>query len=112
VAVVLNLERLRVLHAVAVHGSVVRAAAALHVTPSGVSQQLGKLEGESGHRLLEPHGRSVRLTHAGRVLAAHAARVVTQATAAESDLADLGEEIPGPPPGPDGQGGTPTGWEV
>ncbi|HEV7629286.1 MAG TPA: LysR family transcriptional regulator, partial [Streptomyces sp.] len=59
----LNLERLRALHAVAVHGSVARAALALHVTPSGVSQQLAKLERESGHRLLEPHGRSVRLTH-------------------------------------------------
>lgn len=96
VAVVLNLERLRVLHAVAVHGSVARAASALHVTPSGVSQQLGKLERESGHRLLEPHGRSVRLTHAGRVLAERASRVVAEADAAESDLADLGEEIIGP----------------
>ncbi|MET7638138.1 LysR family transcriptional regulator [Streptomyces sp. NPDC005438] len=92
----LNLERLRALHAVAVHGSVTRAASVLHITPSGVSQQLARLERESGHRLLEPHGRSVRLTHAGRVLADHAARVVAEATAAEADLADLGEEVLGP----------------
>ncbi|SCK20404.1 DNA-binding transcriptional regulator, LysR family [Streptomyces sp. WMMB 714] len=92
----LNLERLRVLHAVAVHGSVAGAAAALHVTPSGVSQQLAKLERESGHRLLEPHGRTVRLTHAGRTLAGYAARVVAEAAAAESDLADLSADIIGP----------------
>ncbi|MGW8380283.1 LysR family transcriptional regulator [Streptomyces sp. ODS28] len=92
----LHLERLRVLDAVAVHGSLARAARALHITPSGVSQQLARLERESGHRLTTPHGRSVRLTHAGRVLAEHAARVVAEARAAESDLADLGEEILGP----------------
>lgn len=96
VAYVINLERLRVLDAVAVHGSIARAATALHVTPSGVSQQLARLERESGHRLLEPHGRSVRLTTAGRLLAGYAARVVAEADAAESDLAGLGDEILGP----------------
>jgi DNA-binding transcriptional LysR family regulator len=93
---VFSLERLRALDAVAVHGSLASAAVALHITPSGVSQQLAKLERESGHPLLEPHGRSVRLTHAGRVLAGHAARVLAQLSEAESDLADLGEEILGP----------------
>ncbi|MBQ1124578.1 LysR family transcriptional regulator [Streptomyces sp. B15] len=89
-------DRLRALDAVAVHGSLARAAVALHITPSGVSQQLAKLEREAGHQLLEPDGRGVRLTHAGRVLAEHAARVVAQLSAAESDLADLGDEIIGP----------------
>lgn len=93
---VLHLERLRVLDAVASHGSLARAAQVLHITPSGVSQQLARLEKESGHRLLEPHGRGVRLTHAGRVLAAHAARVTAEAAAAEADLADLRDEILGP----------------
>ncbi|MFG3258040.1 LysR family transcriptional regulator [Streptomyces sp. NPDC048172] len=91
-----SLDRLRALDAVATHGSLARAARALHITPSGVSQQLAKLEREAGHALLEPHGRGVRLTHAGRVLAGHAARVVTQLSAAEADLADLGDEILGP----------------
>ncbi|GAA4919044.1 LysR family transcriptional regulator [Streptomonospora salina] len=84
------------LDAVAVHGTVAQAAQALHVTPSGLSQHLGKLESETGHRLLEPDGRGVRLTHAGRVLAAHAAGVMAQVSAAETDLADLREEILGP----------------
>ncbi|GAA1780884.1 LysR family transcriptional regulator [Streptomonospora arabica] len=91
-----NLERLRVLNAVAVHGSVAQGAQALHITPSGVSQHLNKLERETGHRLLEPDGRGVRLTHAGRVLAEHAARVVAQTGAAENDLADLRAETLGP----------------
>lgn len=91
-----SIDRLRALSAVAAHGSIARAARALHVTPSGVSQQLAKLERESGHRLLEPDGRSVRLTHAGQVLTAHADRVLAQLTTAESDLADLHREILGP----------------
>ena len=52
----LNLERLRALHAVAENGSVAAAARTLHVTPSGISQQLNKLEREVGVPLLEPQG--------------------------------------------------------
>ncbi len=66
------------------------------MTPSGVSQQLAKLEREAGHPLLEPHGRSVRLTHAGRILAGHADRLLAQLAAAQADLADLGDEVLGP----------------
>lgn len=93
---VINLERLRALAAVFAHGSIARAAQALHVTPSGVSQQLSRLEKEAGHQLLEPHGRGVRLTHAGRLLAAHAAAVMAEVAAAEADLADLDDEVVGP----------------
>ena len=42
----LNVERLRALHAVAAHGSILAAADTLHVTTSAVSQQLAKLERE------------------------------------------------------------------
>ncbi|MFI5606987.1 LysR substrate-binding domain-containing protein [Amycolatopsis sp. NPDC051903] len=91
-----SLDRMRALHAVAQHGSVAAAAAALHVTPSGVSQQLAKLEREAGQALLEPRGRSVRLTRAGRVLAAHAERVLAQLAQARSDLELLNEEVLGP----------------
>ena len=40
-------RRLRVLQAVAAHGSVAAAADALHLTPPGVSQQLLALERET-----------------------------------------------------------------
>lgn len=82
----LNLERLRILHAVARHGSVSGAAAGLHVTTSAVSQQLAKLERETGQQLLARNGRGVRLTDAGRLLAGHAGRVISQLELAESEL--------------------------
>ncbi|WP_327313672.1 LysR family transcriptional regulator [Streptomyces sp. NBC_01235] len=82
----LNLERLRTLDALARHGSVSGAAAGLHITTSAVSQQLAKLEREVGQRLLAKHGRGVRLTDAGRLLADHAARILSQVELAQSDL--------------------------
>ncbi|MFE7311855.1 LysR family transcriptional regulator [Streptomyces sp. NPDC057555] len=91
-----SIDRLRALAAVAAHGSIAQAARTLHMTPSGVSQQLAKLEREVGHPLLQPHGRSVRLTHAGRVLALHADRLLGQLSAAQVDLADLGSQVIGP----------------
>ena len=82
----LNLERLRTLDALARHGSVSGAAEGLHVTTSAVSQQMAKLEREVGQRLLAKNGRGVRLTDAGRLLAEHAARILSQVELAQSDL--------------------------
>ncbi|MFD5585521.1 LysR family transcriptional regulator [Streptomyces sp. NPDC057413] len=82
----LNLERLRTLDAVARHGSVSGAAEGLHITTSAVSQQLAKLEREVGQQLLAKHGRGVRLTDAGRLLAEHAGRILSQVQLAQSDL--------------------------
>ncbi|WP_101379772.1 MULTISPECIES: LysR family transcriptional regulator [Kitasatospora] len=82
----LNLERLRTLDALARHGSVSGAADALHVTTSAVSQQMSKLEREVGQQLLAKNGRGVRLTDAGRLLAEHSARILSQVELAESDL--------------------------
>lgn len=92
----LNLERLRVLLAVRDNGSVAAAARSLSVTPSGVSQQLGKLERETGHALTFRRGRSVQLTNAGVVLADRAARMVGDLREAERELADLHAEVLGP----------------
>jgi len=61
-----QLETLRTVHE---RGGVTAAAAALHVTPSAVSQQLRVLRREAGVDLVERHGRGVRLTAAGRALA-------------------------------------------
>ena len=82
----LNLERLRTLDALARHGSVSGAAEGLHVTTSAVSQQMAKLEREVGQQLLAKNGRGVRLTDAGRLLADHAARILSQVELAQSDL--------------------------
>jgi len=82
----MDLQRLRALHAVGVHGSVSAAAEALHVTASAVSQQLAKLQQEAGQPLLRPVGRGVRLTGAGELLARHAERILSAVTEAEADL--------------------------
>ncbi|MFD5423661.1 LysR family transcriptional regulator [Streptomyces sp. NPDC127069] len=82
----LNLERLRTLDALARHGSVSGAAGGLHVTTSAVSQQMAKLEREVGQPLLAKHGRGVRLTDAGRILADHAARIISQVELAQADV--------------------------
>jgi DNA-binding transcriptional LysR family regulator len=82
----LNLERLRALHAVADRGSVNAAAQALHVTTSAISQQLTKLEAEIGLSLLERHGRGVRLTDAATMLVAHTSEVLSRLERAEAEL--------------------------
>ncbi|GGM36296.1 LysR family transcriptional regulator [Longimycelium tulufanense] len=80
-------RRLRVLRALADHGTVTAAARALYLTPSAVSQQLTALESEVGQPLLERRGRAVRLTAAGEILASHASAVLAQLERAEADLA-------------------------
>lgn len=92
----LNIERLHTLHLVATHGSIVAAADTLHITPSGASQQLAKLEREVGDRLLEPRGRGVRLTPAGELLAEHAAGIVARLATADAELEALRGEVSGP----------------
>jgi DNA-binding transcriptional LysR family regulator len=82
----LDVRRLQALHAVAQHGSISAAARALHFTAPAVSQQLSALERETGAVLLTRTGRSVELTAAGRLLAAHADVVLDQLAIAEAAL--------------------------
>ncbi|WP_431897415.1 LysR family transcriptional regulator [Nonomuraea sp. bgisy101] len=83
----IDTRRLRTLRAVADHGTVTAAAAALHVTPSAVSQQLGALEHEVGHRLFARDGRGIRLTAVGRIMLAHADEVLAQLERAQAEVA-------------------------
>ncbi|SES31653.1 DNA-binding transcriptional regulator, LysR family [Lentzea xinjiangensis] len=82
----LDLGRLKALHAVAVHGTVGAAADVLGYTPSAVSQQIAKLERETRTTLLERAGRGVRLTDAARLLADTAGRVLKLVEEAEVAL--------------------------
>lgn len=82
----LDLQRLRALHAVSVHGTVGAAAAALGYTSSAVSQQIAKLERETRTVLLEREGRGVRLTDEARQLAATAQQLMAIVERAETDL--------------------------
>jgi molybdate transport repressor ModE-like protein len=82
----LDVRRMRVLSAVAEHGSIAAAAQALAFTPSAVSQQIATLEREAGVALVERGPRSIRLTEAGRALVAHTDGIVASLTAAEADI--------------------------
>lgn len=82
----LNLDRLRALHAVSAHGSIIAAAETLNVTTSAVSQQLAKLEQETGQQLLERHGRGVKLTDAAATLVSRTHRVLSLLEEAEAEL--------------------------
>lgn len=85
----LDVTRLRVLLAVARHGSVTAAAEALHYAQPSVSHHLARLEAETGARLLQRVGRGVRLTPAGRLLAERAEEILGRLDAAEAELASL-----------------------
>ncbi|MCT9932066.1 LysR family transcriptional regulator [Planotetraspora sp. A-T 1434] len=85
----LDLHRLKALHAVAVYGSVGAAAEALMVTPSAISQQLAKLERETGTVLVERNGRGVKLTDAAGLLAEHAEKILALVETAEADFEAL-----------------------
>lgn len=82
----LDLSRLRALHAISVHGSVAGAAAALGYTPSAVSQQITKLERETRTTLLERRGRGVALTEEALHLAATAQQLLAIVEQAETTL--------------------------
>ncbi len=85
----MNLNQLRVFHAVAVAESITGAARALQVSQPAVSKQLGELEGALGARLVDRLPRGVRLTSAGRALSEHAARIFGIERVAEVELAAL-----------------------
>src|SRR3569833_357764 len=96
ISTMLNLERLRVLHAIWTTGSVVGAADGLHVTTSAVSQQIARLEREVGQRLTERQGRGIRLTDAGLLLARGAVDLITHVERVEADLAAHRGTVTGP----------------
>ena len=91
----LDVRRLRVLHAVSAHGSVTGAAAALGYSAPAVSQQLAALEREVGMRLTERAGRGIELTPAAAILVAHTDALLARLDVAESDLAALRDQVSG-----------------
>jgi DNA-binding transcriptional LysR family regulator len=79
--------RLRVLVAVARHGSVTAAARSLNYAQPSVSHHLARLEAETGATLTQRSGRGIRLTDAGRLLAGRAEEILGRLDAAERELA-------------------------
>lgn len=86
---VFELRRLRLLHELALRGTLAAVAEALAYSPSTISQQLAQLEREAGVPLLVPDGRRVRLTEHGAALAAHAARALDADERIRAELEEL-----------------------
>jgi DNA-binding transcriptional LysR family regulator len=82
----LDITRLRVIDAVARHGSVTAAARELHYSQPSVTHHLARLEAETGAQLLQRAGRGIRLTPAGRLLADRAAEIIGRIDAAAAEL--------------------------
>ncbi|MER8042955.1 LysR family transcriptional regulator [Streptomyces sp. NPDC094032] len=81
-----DIKKLRILRTLRDRGTVTASAEALLMTPSAVSQQLTNLSKQLGVRLLEAHGRRVRLTEAAHLVLRHAEAVFAQLERAEAEL--------------------------
>jgi DNA-binding transcriptional LysR family regulator len=83
----MELGQLRALRELGDRGSIAAVAAAMHVTPSSVSQQISALQRRSPAPLTFKDGRRMALTDAGRALAAAAVEVEVALERAEQAVA-------------------------
>lgn len=90
-----DVRRLRLLRELSVRGTIAEVAAALHQSPSSVSQQLGQLEKEVGVPLLRKAGRRVQLTQQAELLVDHTAAILERLEQAESDVVASLDEAAG-----------------
>ncbi|WP_314147487.1 LysR family transcriptional regulator ArgP [uncultured Leifsonia sp.] len=91
-----NAEHLRTLAAVVDNGTFERAASALHITPSAVSQRIKALEEQSG-RVLVRRSKPIEPTEAGAVLVRLARQVALLEAEAAAELADSAQGAAGIP---------------
>ncbi|GHB80750.1 LysR family transcriptional regulator [Streptomyces cirratus] len=85
----IDVQRLRVLRAVAEFGSFNQAAAALRLTPSAVSQQVAALERSLGVQVVARSTRGVTLTRAGHIMVGAAESVAAELEHARQRVAAL-----------------------
>ncbi len=85
----LDIVRLRILAAIAAHGSVTKAAKHLKYSQPAVSHHLARLEAETGARLIQRVGRGIRLTPEGEHLARRAAEIVGRVDTAAAELSAM-----------------------
>lgn len=92
----MDARHLELLRELADRGTVTAVAAATFRSPSAVSQQLQTAERAFGTPLVEPEGRGLRLTAAGRLLAEGAVEVAATMGRLQRELDDLRGEPTGP----------------
>ncbi|MBT2270829.1 LysR substrate-binding domain-containing protein [Rhodococcus qingshengii] len=90
-----DIRRLILLHDLAELTTMTAVSERHGITTSAVSQQMRLLEEEVGTVLTRREGRVLRLSHAGRVLVDHTARIIAALEEAESAVAATGESVTG-----------------
>lgn len=80
---------MRILYLMQQTGSLTQIAAQLGMSQPAVSQRIKRVETRLAVPLIERHGRGVRLTQAGSILAGHGAVVVKEIDAALAAIEDL-----------------------
>lgn len=89
------MRRVRLLVELERRGSLAAVAEALHLSPSGISAQIARLEREVGVTLVARAGRGLRLTEAGHRLAEKGRELLAAMESAESDLSQLSGDVTG-----------------
>lgn len=85
----LDLQSVRIVRAIAEHGSISAAARALGYSQPAISGHMRRAEQRLGMPLVMRAGRGVRLTEPGLVLARHAQTIGSAMDAARGELAEL-----------------------
>ncbi|MEU5304157.1 LysR family transcriptional regulator [Streptomyces noursei] len=85
----IDVQRLRILRAVADHGSFSQAATALRLTPSAVSQHIVVLERSLGAQVVARSTRGVTLTEAGQIMVGAAESVTAELEQAKQQVERL-----------------------
>jgi LysR family transcriptional activator of glutamate synthase operon len=88
-AVLMELRQLRYLLALAEERHFTRAAAREHIAQPALSQQIRRLEDETGLALVQRTTRRVALTEAGELLVARARRILAEVDAARAEMEGL-----------------------
>ncbi|WP_326715146.1 LysR substrate-binding domain-containing protein [Streptomyces sp. NBC_01474] len=91
----LEMRRVRLLVELERRGSLAAVGEALHLSASGVSAHVSRLEREVGTPLVAQVGRGLRLTEAGTRLAEHGRRLLADMEQAEADLRELSGQVAG-----------------
>src|SRR5271169_3830126 len=85
----INLNQLRIFHAVTETRSFTRAAEVVHLTQPGISKHIKQMEEYYGVPLFDRLGKKVALTQAGEILFATTQEVMSSIQAAEQRIDDL-----------------------